>query len=306
VRTSALAALVAMLAIGAATGGAPARARAWCQMTTSTMPPTPDRPCVTDGIPLRWERACTTYAIERSGSRDMPMAQVRDLIQQSFETWMGVTCGGTPVDVRAELLEEDSLCNQAEYNTEGGNVNSIIFVADWDARDYDPSAYAYTTVWHNTRTGEIYDVDMEINEDRGPYGDCPAGGCTDGTVDLQNVITHEVGHYFGIAHTPGPEEATMWAISPPGEVDKRTLEPDDAEAICSIYPPGDLPPECNFDPRGGLVLTCGGGDEGCGCSAPGTRREGLRWGAAAVPLLAGAAIAGVLRRRRRPLSSRRP
>jgi hypothetical protein len=266
-------------------------------MTTSTRTPTPETPCITDGIPLRWERRCTTYAIERSGSSDLPIDAVREIVQRSFEAWMAVDCGGTPTDLQAELLDEPSRCDLAEYNTEGGNVNTIVFVADWDARGYDPSAYAYTTVWHNTRTGEIYDVDMEINEDRGPYGTCPIpAGCEDGTVDLQNVITHEAGHYFGVAHTPGPEEATMWAISPPGEVGKRSLEPDDAEALCAIYPPGDLPASCDFEPRGGLVLVCGGGDEGCGCAAPGADRgQGWSWGV----------LAGVLRRRRRARPRRR-
>lgn len=282
-----------------AAGGA-GRAQAWCQMTTSVRTPTPTTPCITDGEPLAWARRCTAYAIEEHGSSDLPLAEVQDIVQTSFETWMNVTCPGGPIDLRAELLEDASRCDVAEFNSDAGNVNTIVFLSgsEWDDRLYDPSAYAYTTVWHNTRSGTIYDVDMEINEGRGPYGRCPAGGCTDGTVDLQNVITHEAGHYFGIAHTPHSDLATMYAIAPPGEISKRTLEADDIEAICTMYPPGTLPTTCEFDPRGGLSLVCGGESEGCGCTTPGANRP-LRWTIPALVLAAATPLYFLRRRRRR-------
>jgi hypothetical protein len=273
-------------------------------MTTSVRTPTPTTPCITDGEPLAWTRRCTTYAIEEHGSSDLPLVEVQDIVQTSFETWMNVTCASGQIDLRAELLEDPSRCDVAEFNSDAGNVNTIVFLSggEWDDRLYDPSAYAYTTVWHNTRSGAIYDVDMEINEGRGPYGRCPAGGCTDGTVDLQNVVTHEAGHYFGIAHTPDSDLATMYAIAPPGEIDKRTLEPDDIAAICTIYPPGTLPSECDFDPRGGLSLVCGGEDEGCGCTTPGANRP-LKWTIPALVVLAATPLAFL--RRRRVSSARR-
>ncbi len=113
---------------------------------------------------------------------------------------------------------------------------------------------------------------MEINEARGEFGVCPEDLCPAGLIDLPNVLTHEMGHYFGIGHTPHDPEATMWISAMPDETHKRDLQPDDVEAMCSIYPPGSLPDECDPAPRGGLELDCGPGPS-CGCRAPGTGGE---------------------------------
>ena len=88
------------------------------------------------------------------------------------------------------LLE--AVCNSKAVviNTDDGNVNVIAFVDDWDSRDYDTAAYAVTTVWHNTDDGEIYDVDMAVNEQRGTYGVCPAPGVPTG-VDLAQIGRRE-------------------------------------------------------------------------------------------------------------------
>jgi MYXO-CTERM domain-containing protein len=247
-----------------------ADAGAWCRMTTSSAAPTPGSPCVTEGIPLEWNRRCMEYSIDARGSKDLTIDQVTEIVRSSFDAWLAVECadGMPPFEVRETM--DMSMCDRAEYNTDAGNVNTVAFVNDWEDREYDPAAYALTTVWHNTRTGEIYDADIEINEQRGAYGICPpVDGCSDGTIDLQNVLTHEAGHFFGLGHTqPEHAFAVMYAVSPPGEVGKRVLRTDDIEGFCSIYPAGSLPDSCSFTPRHGLDLSCDG-DDGCGCSAPG-------------------------------------
>lgn len=285
---------VAVLGVLAGLLGGPADARAWCRMTTSSAAPTPGSPCVTEGIPLEWKRRCIEYSLDARGSNDLAIEQVGTIVRASFDAWLAIECpdGMPPFEVRETA--DFSMCNIAEYNTDEGNVNTIGFVEDWEDREYDPAAYALTTVWHNTRTGEIYDADIEVNEQRGDYGICPpVDGCTDGTIDLQNVLTHEVGHFFGLGHTqPEHAFAVMYAVSPPGEVQKRILRTDDIDGFCSIYPAGSLPESCDFTPRHGLDLNCE--DEGCGCSAPGAGdRSPLPWIALAV--LGGALI---VRRRR--------
>ena len=272
--------------------------RAWCRMTTSQTPP-PAGMCPT-GIPLEWTKPCSRYHIFGTGSHTLPLTMVRDVLERSFSQWETVECGGTTLpgmpNLEAHLGAEASQCDRSEYVTEGPNVSTVVFVDDWAARDYDPSAYAVTTVWHSTRTGEIYDVDMEINEDGRVYTDCSPAGCADGRgIDLQNVVTHEAGHYFGIAHT-SVVTATMFSSSPPGEIGKRLLEPDDIEALCTVYPPGRFDGAvCDDTPRGGATLTCGVVDDGCGCSAPGARGPIAPLGLA----LLGVAVASLLRRRRR-------
>lgn len=285
-KAAAIAALV-MLSIAG-------QAHAWCRMTTSSAQPTPDQPCITEGVPLEWNRRCMEYALDARGSKDLTLEQVSEIVGMSFDAWLSIDCpeGGKPgFEVRE--TNDYAVCDRAQYNTEDGNVNTIAFATDWEAREYDPAAYALTTVWHNTRTGEIYDADIEINEQRGTYGVCPPiDGCSDGTVDLQNVMTHEAGHFFGLGHTqPVHSFAVMHAVSPPGEVGKRIPRTDDVEGFCAIYPPGSLPEACSFAPRHGLDLNCE--DGGCGCSTPGAGGDPHGWW-----LLAGLLIVGAWRARR--------
>lgn len=277
-------------------------ASAWCRMTTdSESGPLPGGGCYTEGVPLAWTQRCTSIALDGVGtSPDLDENTVRQIVDDSFAKWEDTVCPNDEgdIDLEVTLLSGLAMCNVAEFKLNEGNVNTITFVDDWSERAYDPNAFAYTTVWHNTRTGKIYDADMEINLDRGPYTVCPDDtGCVDGRVDLQNVITHEAGHYFGIAHSEY-ETATMYFTSTPGEVAKRFLRTDDVEAICSVYPPGSLAESCDPAPRGGLDLDCiheEKPDRGCAVGTGGAPRGDLR----GFGLLAAAlGIVAVTRRRR--------
>jgi len=84
-------------------------------------------------------------------------------------------------------------------------------------------------------------------------------------VDLENVMTHELGHYLGLAHST-VLDATMFASAEAGETIKRDLDPDDIEGLCTIYPAGSPGGVCDFTPRGGLQLDC---ETGCSVSSLG-------------------------------------
>lgn len=267
-------ALVALLLVVA---GAPAPVRAFCRLTSEGSTEV-GAPCSTEGVPLEWRRRCSVVAIEENGAFGLARSELEQIVLRSAAHWTSVRCDGTPVGFEVGLLADPSVCDLAEFNEDAGNVNNIVFDSFAD-RDADPAAFALTTVWHNTRSGEILDVDMEINEDRGPYVVCPEpDGCAPGTgTDLENVLTHEFGHYLGLAHTSDDPEATMVASASAGEIEKRTLEPDDIAGLCAIYPPGSLSATCNDTPRGGLSLECGG-EPGCCTVAPGVvRRPSGAW-----------------------------
>ncbi len=273
------------------------RASAWCRMTTSRMTPTADMPCVTDGVPLSWTRRCMSYAFYQGGSSDLPIDEVERIFNASFASWLSVRCDGESPGFDVRQLEERSVCDLAEHDREGPNVNNVIFLsgAEWAVRDHDSRAFALTTVWHDKRTGVVVGVDMEINEERGPYVVCPEiTGCRNEGVDLQNVVTHEIGHFFTLAHSDQPT-ATMFPDSRPGEVSKRILRDDDTTGLCSIYPPGSLPTECEYEPDGGLSLVCKPPPDDCDCAVPGPsdRSTAPLFGA-----LSALGIAIALRRRR--------
>ncbi|MEM7436926.1 MAG: matrixin family metalloprotease [Myxococcota bacterium] len=306
-RITALAAIACGLAL-IATVATPSESNAFCRTTTTTQPD--DQSCRTDGEPLEWRRRCMSYAVDVRGSQSIEFDDALDAIDASFETWMDVTCDGQPIDLEVARLDEPVLCQEAQFNERGPNVNTVAFLSPFESPDgipYAPSAFAVTIVWRFD-DGEIVDADMLINEDLGPYTVCPDAGCTgepasNRSVDLQNIVTHEAGHFFGIAHSD-VLDSTMYGQAPRGEVAKRTLDQDDIDALCTIYPPGSFGGGCDFTPLGGLQLDCsedvagGDGGGGGGCAAAQPQRA---WrGVGVLSVLFGVIVLG-RRRRRRPL-----
>ena len=111
--------------------------------------------------------------------------------------------------------------------------------------------------------------------------------------DLVSIVTHEVGHFIGIAHSPIPS-AVMYYSYALGSI-KRTLTPDDIAAVCAIYPPS-VQKTCDPTPPGGLASGCStGGSKGCGVSGSEESGTGLLWIALGV---AGIGMRGMVKRRR--------
>lgn len=305
-------------------------AAAFCRMTTEGGGNVGNA-CVELGEPLVWKSACLSYAIDNRGSQWMELEQVEAAVDLAFETWENVDCGGgSPPNLIFTPLEP-STCKRAEYNC-SGNVNTIAFLDPWqdpcEESGYDRNAFAVTIVWHNTSTGEILDADMMINDQLssrfnagGPYANCAEPECEDNFADLGSIVTHEAGHFIGIGHCnpidiDDPDDpciqATMFAVADRASINKRTLAPDDIDAVCTIYPPGNLEQGCDWTPKGGLQLDCetdedgkaiACSDETCttggngGCSATNSPSD-APWGGLVAALLA----LTVWRRRRAAVS----
>jgi hypothetical protein len=149
---------------------------------------------------------------------------------------------------------------------------------------YSPEALALTSVSASTSTGHIKDADIEVNgffhwADLVAHPELNTPNTT--LQDLQNALTHEMGHLIGLDHTcvpagttPRPVDnlgnpvpdcntappevvaTTMFPSATPGDTSKRTLEPDDQQAVCDIYPAA-MPLPCVAPPDPD--------PSGCGC-----------------------------------------
>jgi len=275
-------------------------ASAYCQMTTGGGAQVGEQACVEIGAPLVWTDPCLSYAVDRRGSVWMDLSEIEDSVNAAFETWETAACpeGGTPNLVFKPSMQP-STCKRPEFNSVGKNVNTIAFLDPWkdpclddDGDPYDERAFAVTIVWYNTSTGEIFDADMMINDQQfsggragGPYADCPEDGCDGSDADLRGIVTHEAGHFIGIGHCNPKDEndpndpcvmATMFSRADRNAVAKRSLAPDDIDAVCDIYPPGSLDETCTAIPFGGLQLNCETTEAGnpIACDAPGAASSG--------------------------------
>lgn len=309
----------------------PSPAHAWCQMTSRADRGAPGECLLADpptSWPLAWRRRCSSISLSHAmPSRSLRADQVRAILRTSLDTWEQVDCGGMgPTGLHVEVLEETNGCTEASHHNAGANVNALMFVSEgWTVcpaegcspgvveRMHAYGAYAVTLVWHDRSSGEIWDVDIEVNEELAMlradgehvYGVCPADGCPTGLVDLQNVLTHELGHYFGLAHTPDDPLATMWAEASADETIKRDLRPDDVAGLCAIYPPGLLPAECDPTPRGGLALDCSAGGGCTPCAAARGAPTPAALGPFALALLLAIALRSASRRARATSRRRR-
>lgn len=250
-------------------------ALAYCRSTTCVGEcPRDEEDCKTSGKPLFWAGGCVGFALQEDSSIHIPMKYFRQVAQRSFLAWTELECDSGISTLAFAELDEVS-CNKTEYNTGGANANIILFQDNkWDYAGVD-NTLAKTTVTFDDDTGEILDADIEINHAYNQFT------INDDIVeyDLESVLTHEVGHFIGLDHTPD-FSATMFAGYEPGTIEQRTLEEDDILAACTVYPP-ERNVTCNTEPRGGFATECGGkaaeepaGEDEEGCSVSGAGSAG--------------------------------
>ena len=272
------------------------------------------------GAPMFWNRTVITLHAYL-GDPPEPLNTV-DLLfaaQSAAAVWGRDRIGCTSLELRIAGTQERSAPVELDH------VSRLTFRREsWckeprgtDDTCYDPLALAVTSVFARKSDGEIVDADIEINDVGFDWADLARNPESSSSMqDIQNTLTHELGHFIGLDHTcfiasprPGSVDnlgrpvsscaeatdeiraTTMFAAVIPGDLERRTLSQDEIKAVCEIYPPIDL------------VLE-GGQPQGCSLA------QARAPGAAAVVLLA-LLLLRIFRRRavrpaRGPRSSRDP
>lgn len=125
---------------------------------------------------------------------------------------------------------------------------SMIYFAS--AAKLDPhlsnNVLGLTQVWYDANTGRVFETDIALNDrdfrfttnphDTSGYGS-GSSSFSNGksTVFIENVITHELGHAFGLSHSGGLQSTMLFMESP----EQAHLSCDDEVGIHALYPSSD-------------------------------------------------------------------
>ena len=158
------------------------------------------------------------WRLNRSTVPRSVAAGVDSVFNDSFDAWYGGIFSQGP-DTRARRARLD-------------NVNAIL----WGK--LNRSSLGITFVWFSRDSGEVIEVDTVFNK-RQPWAifssapDCQAAPHA---YDLQNVATHEFGHWVGLddLFDESDKDLTMYGFSAGGEVKKRTLGTGDVSGKAEL------------------------------------------------------------------------
>ena len=128
--------------------------------------------------------------------------------------------------------------DEVGYRPGEENHNTVRFAPLGDPRAKGALAITLLTF---DESGSIIDADVILNGGPGrPFavlGDDvrTEDGSGAGPYDLQNVATHEAGHFFGLGEELKDREATMFITSARRETKKRSVDMDDEAGIRALY-----------------------------------------------------------------------
>lgn len=162
------------------------------------------------------------------------------------------------------------------YRIGESNENTVIY--EPGKSEMANGALAITILTFDREAGQILDADIVVNGEHnfGVVDDMDPENAKK-AYDIQNVLTHELGHFLGLGEDYDDNDATMYAYSMPGEVNKRDLALRDTAVVDHLYQPLDSNPEV-----------------GCSGASIASRREPFAWW---VAFLGVAGVAHFARRR---------
>lgn len=164
-----------------------------------------------EGKPLKWTNKNVSLTI-RNNSQTLSSSSSTQVIRNSISQW-----------------------NQASTAkiTEGSSATSeISFSQDFSV--YGPAVVGMTELIYNESTGTIQKARILLNEDNFSFTANSGFQIFSNQIFLGDVVTHELGHFFGLSHSE-VVDSTMFYSTFPGQ---STIAADDKAGVRSKYDTG--------------------------------------------------------------------
>lgn len=202
----------------------------------------PDPPALTQA----WNQRCVPMWIHRSDTL-FSGSEMEDLVNRSFATWTNLEC----TDMELLFMGYTDQESGFDPGDPDDQKNVVLSTANAEALGASgPEVLAITLNSFSSATGEIFDADIVFNRAAAQFevvdtvAACESRPAAERSFDIENTLTHEVGHFFGFDHV-AITEATMLARANACEISKRDLANDDQLAMCTVYPAGLAPATCH-------------------------------------------------------------
>jgi MYXO-CTERM domain-containing protein len=227
-----------------------------------------------DGTPVHWQQRCVPWKLHELGSADVGFDLTHEAMTQATDTWEEISSSFI-------TFEDQGVTSKQIVTPAQGEIENIVIWHEDAGWPYALRVVGLTSLTFDSASGQIIDADIEMNGDDYDFG--VDGGAE--VYDIQQALTHELGHLLGLDHSL-VEAAAMFPDAFPGEVQKRVLHGDDVDAVSETHPSGSEPEVDGCDAPAVLPKPVGSG----GCDGGGST-PGVLW-----PLALG--MVALLRRRR--------
>ena len=170
------------------------------------------------GETLHWTESSVPFRVNAGNLEGISVADVDAAVEGAAAAW------STASEVHVSLDRSEDTTGKGGLD----ETNVVYFSDDWTA---SPDLLALTSSWSDDE-GVMVEFDLAINADDHAWSTTLAPD----TCDLQNTLTHEMGHALGIDHDEVNVEATMFPNATLGETIKRDLYDSDVEVAAWLYP----------------------------------------------------------------------